>query len=170
MKGQLRDLAKLFIDECNKEGEDAIEVIQNYLKQFENENLETKSADDISKQDYFRIAEKIIREEPSLKKKIPLPDALRAGIEIFYIVHQKNYHDDMEFCEMAAEVLNLEMVNIRRSVLGNSYASMRSGIAVFLYKFQLEGEKAWHDNKIYGRLELLEEAERNLFERIKAVM
>lgn len=165
MTERLRALAGVFIEECNKQGADVYQILKEILS--ENEDLKL-TANEISKTDYFRIAEKIIRTEPTLKKKIPLPDTLHSGIEIFYIVHQKEYHNDTEFCEIVANELKLDTLNIRRSVLGNSYTSLRSGITIFLYKFQTEGEKSWHDNKISGRLRLLENAERKLFERIKA--
>ena len=162
MKQQLRELAQNLIDECYKADEDVFKVIKDTMKQWENENFKTQD-DDISKEMYFMIAEEIVRTEHFQRKKLTKPGILNDGIEILYIVHQKKYNDENEFCAIVAKTLGLKEINVRRSVLCNFYSGMRAGLSVFLYIFQTKGEKEWHDSEVAGRLRLLERCERNLY-------
>lgn len=164
----LRKVADEFIRLCMSENVDAITLIQEAVTRNEQLNgKSTNSANEISKEDYYRLAAKVVRQEKT-KRKIPKDKYLSVGIHILYIIHKKQYNTLDEFFDQVAKKLDITSEYARHKVLSCYYGSLPTGLAAFLYVFQPELSEEWFRCKLDERYEILEETEKILYEKIKA--
>lgn len=167
----LRQLIKQYLRDVENKGFSTVDFISELLKNEEdlisrlNKAYETlllraiTERDEEPKKEYYELAEIIIKSERPIRST-----ALRKGIQILYVIHQKKYRDCTEFFEILHRELNIpNTIGGKLLVLGPNYAYLYAGLRVIIQQYETRTDTFWEQCTYEGRLSIWEEVENQLY-------
>lgn len=163
---KLRNEADELVRLCSIENVDAILLVKEALKRKEKSTNSAYDFQSISKEEYSRLALKVINSE-NVARKVPKEKYLSVGISILYILHMEECNV-WEFIERVADALEITSEYAKAKMFPRYYNSLPSGLSAFLYVYNPEKASEWYKGDMEDRFQILKETERKLIERIKA--
>lgn len=167
----LRQLIEQYLKDVENKGFSTVDFISELLKNDENlisrlnkayETLLLRAIAEMNeepKKQYYQLAELII------KPKRPIQStALRKGIQILYVIHQKKYRNSKEFLEILHRELNIpNTIGGKLFVLGPNYGYLYAGLRVIIQQYETRTDTYWEQSTYEGRLSIWEEVENQLY-------
>lgn len=168
----LRQLIEQYLKDVENKGFSIVDFIYELLKNEEDlisrlnkayEGLLLRAITEIDeepKEQYYKLAELIIKPEKPIQ-----PTALRRGIQILYVIHQKKYGDCKEFLEILHRELNIpNTIGGKLFVLGPNYGYLYAGLSVIIHQYETRTQTYWEQCSYEGRVSIWEEVENRLYE------
>lgn len=167
----LRQLIEQYLKDVENKGFSTVDFISELLKNDEDlisrlnkayEDLLLRAItemDEEPKKQYYQLAELVIKPERPIQSA-----ALRKGIQILYVIHQKKNRNSKEFLEILHRELNIpNTIGGKLFVLGPNYGYLYAGLRVIIQQYETHTDTYWEQCTYEGRLSIWEEVENQLY-------